>query len=71
MYYRPEGCGYTDKISRAGLFDQEYVDLHVKLYDEMSSIAVSELRESQIADIRYSHQLTSKIIEQIDLKVEE
>lgn len=41
-YYRPNSCGYTDRIDRAGVYTKEYAVSHAKSCDELSIIPINK-----------------------------
>ena len=51
-YYRPNSAGYTDSITHAGIFDEDYAISHEKGCDEVTAVPVTEIAKSAIDDMR-------------------
>ena len=51
-YYRPGSAGYTDKIARAGIFNEDYALSHAKSCEEVTAIPVTEITKDEVGELR-------------------
>jgi len=66
MFYRRNACGYTDFISHAGVFDEDYAKISANSCDELSIMPVSEISKVEISSIEQQILTAQAVLNAID-----
>lgn len=61
-YYRPNSAGYTEAITRAGIFDEPYALSHAKSCEEVTAIPVTEIEKEVVGELHRAIDVSTKIL---------
>lgn len=65
-YYRPNSSGYTEFVSHAGIFQEDYALAHANSCDEVSAVPISDITEDLLVDIERCFSTAKAILDAVN-----